>query len=448
MSPSTNLPAPPSGYRILAPVASGGMGSVYKIEHLLSKRIEAMKILPGGLTADSEQIQRFEREIQVQARLSHPNIAALYTAVRDTNSIAIIMEFVEGESLQRMLEAGPLPVSTALDFISQVLGALAYAHAHGVIHRDVAPANIIITRERVAKLTDFGLARTASDLRLTNSGAPVGSPWYMSPEQIRNVEDVDARTDIYSTAAVLYETITRVKPYQGDSSFNVMRAHVETDPAPPSSYNSAVPPALDAIILKALSKDPAGRFSTADSFRAAIQHLPAAAPLPAPLSRRRIAAMAVAPIAFVAGFTAVALTRTPRSKPAHAPAPVAIVSPAPAQPTPEPLPDAAAPPEASSESTPTPLRPARRAAGKPPAAPTYPIRISGGEVQSASTAVTAAPAPANALPDPPVPEPAVAAQPVPDALPVAADNTQSPQKPGNRVVRALGKINPFKKKKQ
>src|SRR5690349_10499914 len=130
MSPSTNLPAPPSGYRILAPVASGGMGSVYKIEHLLSKRIEAMKILPGGLTADSEQIQRFEREIQVQARLSHPNIAALYTAVRDTNSIAIIMEFVEGESLQRMLEAGPLPVSTALDFISQVLGALAYAHAH------------------------------------------------------------------------------------------------------------------------------------------------------------------------------------------------------------------------------------------------------------------------------------------------------------------------------
>jgi serine/threonine protein kinase len=459
---ATNLPAPPPGYRVLAPVATGGMGAVYKIEHLLTKRIEAMKILPGGLAAESDQIQRFEREIQVQARLSHPNIAALYTAVRDTNSIAIIMEYVEGESLLRMLEAGPLAVPTALDFISQVLGALAYAHAHGVIHRDVAPANIIITRDRVAKLTDFGLARTATDLRLTGSGAPLGSPWYMSPEQVRNVEAVDARTDIYSIAVVLYETITGVKPYQGTSSFSVMRAHVENDPVPPSAHTPTVPSALDAVILKALSKDPSDRFATADQFRAAIQRIiaapaDAAPPLPIPVSRRKqVIAMSVAPIAFVAGFAAVAITHAPKPKPVPAPAPIVSQTPVPAVPAPAGAEPAPVPEVAASPTEPAPVvapvaapQTRRAVVAKPATArPSSPIRVSGGEVQSASAAPTSAPSPAGALPDPPTPATAVAPPPVPDALPIAAaDTTQAPQKPGNRVVRALGKINPFKKKK-
>jgi serine/threonine-protein kinase len=446
------------------------MGTVYRIEHEISKRVEAMKVLPGGLGSDPEQVQRFEREIQVQARLHHPNIAALYTAVRDESSIALIMEFVEGESLQRMLEAGPLPISTAVDFISQVLSALAYAHAADVIHRDVAPANIIITHNRIAKLTDFGLARATTDRRLTISGAPLGSPWYMSPEQVRNLDFVDTRSDIYSTGAVLYEMVTGCKPFQGESSFVVMRAHVEAAPAPPSTHNPEIPAALDGIILKALSKDPAQRFQSADEFRVALrQALPAystvitppsapraaVAPVEPKRSRRQFAAMIVAPVAFVAGFGAVALTRAPRprpvahpapivsSVPAPTPAPVAVAEPVPSV-LPEPKPEVPAAPASSTPAAHTAARRARQASA--PA-----IRVTGGEVQSASTGAapsrTAAPAPVTVLPDPPTPQPEpVVAPPPPDALPAAADAAPAPPKPGNRLVRALGKINPFKKK--
>ena len=206
-------------YRVIDIAGSGGMGAVYKIEHVITRRIEAMKLLPPGSSSDPEQVQRFEREIQVQARLHHPNIVALYNAVRDGDSIALVMEFVEGESLQRMMEAGPLPVETAVDFASQVLRALAYAHEAGIIHRDVAPANIIITPERVAKLTDFGLARGATDLRLSTSGVPLGSPWYMSPEQVRGTGALDGRTDLYAMGAVLHEMLTGGKLFEVEGSF-------------------------------------------------------------------------------------------------------------------------------------------------------------------------------------------------------------------------------------
>jgi serine/threonine-protein kinase len=216
-------------------------------------------------------VQRFEREIQVQARLHHPNIVGLYNAVRQGESIVLVMEYVEGESLQRMVEAGPLPVATAVDFASQVLCALAYAHEAGIIHRDVAPANIIITPERVAKLTDFGLARGATDVRLSTSGAPLGSPWYMSPEQIRGTAAVDGRTDIYAMGAVLHEMLTGGKLFVAEGSFAVMRAHVEAEPDPPSWRNPEVPAALDEIVRKALAKDPSMRFQKADEFRLALQ---------------------------------------------------------------------------------------------------------------------------------------------------------------------------------
>jgi serine/threonine-protein kinase len=188
-------------YRVIGEAGTGGMGTVYKIEHVITRRIEAMKLLPGGLPADPEQEQRFGREMQVQARLQHPNIAALYNAVRDGQTMALVMEYVEGESLQHMLEGGPLPLRTAIDFSCQVLSALAYVHRAGVIHRDVSPANVIIIPTRVAKLTDFGLARAKTDLRVTTSGAPIGSFWYMSREQVRGLEPIDGRTDIYALGA-------------------------------------------------------------------------------------------------------------------------------------------------------------------------------------------------------------------------------------------------------
>ena len=258
-------------YRVIAIAGSGGMGAVYKIEHVITRRIEAMKLLPPGSSSDPDQVHRFEREIQVQARLHHPNIVGLYNAVRDGDSIALVMEYVEGESLQRMVEAGPLPVATAVDFASQVLSALGYAHESGIIHRDVAPANIIITPERVAKLTDFGLARGSTDVRLSTSGAPLGSPWYMSPEQIRGTGAVDGRTDIYAMGAVLHEMLTGGKLFVAEGSFAVMRAHVEAEPDPPSLRNPEVPAALDEIVRKAVAKDPARRFQTADEFRLALQ---------------------------------------------------------------------------------------------------------------------------------------------------------------------------------
>src|SRR5260370_12460040 len=258
-------------YRVIAIAGAGGMGAVYKNEHVITRRIEAMKLLPPGSSSDPDQVHRFEREIQVQARLHHPNIVGLYNAVRDGESMALVMEYVEGESLQRMVEAGPLAVATAVDFASQVLCALAYAHDAGIIHRDVAPANIIITPERVAKLTDFGLARGATDVRLSTSGAPLGSPWYMSPEQVRGTGGVDGRTDLYPLGAVLHEMLTGGQLFEAAGSFAVMRAHVEAEPAPPSARNPEVPAALDEIVRKAVAKDPATRFQTADEFRLALQ---------------------------------------------------------------------------------------------------------------------------------------------------------------------------------
>jgi serine/threonine-protein kinase len=258
-------------YRVIGFAGSGGMGTVYKIEHVITKRVEAMKMLPVGIGSDPEEVHRFEREIQVQARLHHPNIASLYNAVRDGHSIALIMEYVEGESLQRKLERGRLPLHTAMNYAGQVLGALAYAHGSGVIHRDVTPANIIITPEGTAKLTDFGLARGVTDLRVTNAGVAVGSPWYMSPEQIRAVEEPDARTDIYSMGAVLYEMLTGRKMFDADGSFALMCAQMEEVPKAPGTFNPAVPAKLDEVVAKALAKDRDARFPSAGEFRLALE---------------------------------------------------------------------------------------------------------------------------------------------------------------------------------
>jgi hypothetical protein len=258
-------------YKVIDLAGSGGMGAVYRIEHSITKRVEAMKLLPIGLTSESEQVQRFEREIQVQARLHHPNIAALYNAVRDGQSIALVMEYVEGECLKRILERGRLPVGAAVEYAGQILDALAYAHKMGVVHRDVSPANIIITPDGTAKLTDFGLARAASDLNLTTEGVAMGSPWYMSPEQVGAVGELDGRSDIYAMGAVLYEMLTDRKLFDVDGAFAIMRAHMEAVPQPPSAYNREVPAALDEVIANALAKNPAARFQSADEFHLALQ---------------------------------------------------------------------------------------------------------------------------------------------------------------------------------
>jgi serine/threonine-protein kinase len=452
-------------YRVIEIAGAGGMGAVYKIEHIITRRIEAMKILPPSSSSDPEQIQRFEREIQVQARLHHPNIVALYNAIRDGASTALVMEFVEGESLQRKLEAGPLPVATAVDYAIQVLRALAYAHDAGVIHRDVAPANIIITPDRVAKLMDFGLARGAADLRLSASGVPVGSPWYMSPEQVKAIGPMDARTDIYATGAVLHEMLTGAKLFDAEGAFAVMRAHVEATPAPASSRNPGIPSALDDIVAKAVAKDPAARFQSADEFRLALQQtLPASLPVPMPSVRRRGTSilMILAPAALVASVIIVReIAMSPR---VHAPvtqpkaAPLAKQEPAP----PPPPPEVVVPVDPVPLPVPEPEKPAavvrRRSASSAQVSRksdrNFAPRITGGDpVPSAPAPATPPPAPRVERVEEPAAPPPVAESVEPPPATVAAAESPTPQeaapaKPpsvGSRLVKALGRVNPFRK---
>jgi len=480
-------------YRVIDIAGSGGMGAVYKIEHVITRRIEAMKLLPPGTSNDPEHIQRFEREIQVQARLHHSNIVALYNAVRDGDSIALVMEFVEGESLQRMMERGPLPVETALDFAGQILHALSYAHEAGIIHRDVAPANIIITPERVAKLTDFGLARSATDLRLSTSGIPLGSPWYMSPEQVRGTGALDGRTDLYSMGAVLYEMLTGAKLFDVEGTFAVMRAHVEAEPPLPGARNPKVPASLDEIVRKAVAKDPAMRFQSADEFGLALLSVVAIAPaviavpslpvtLPVPLPQQpslvrrrhplRVAMLTAAGFATLAtGLYAIrSLPGTPRARVAEkkvqAVAPQQAAVPAVVTPVERQVPAVVPPPPPE-----IPLEIAKPAAVLRPRAPlsaparrankpekSYAIRVSGADLQPAATAPPHPPAPIHLSE---APEPSLQpADSVEEAgtvtLPGASDvvpglttpQEAAPPRPpgtGNRFIRALGKVNPFRK---
>lgn len=260
-------------YEVVSELGRGGMGCVYKVRNTLSNRVEAMKVLLPLSLGTAEQSERFLREIRVQASLNHPNIAALRTALRVGDQVVMIMELVEGKSLQAMQEAGPIPPRSAVDYICQTLSALSYAHEHGVVHRDIKPANILLTLDGTVKITDFGIAKAGTDRSLTSSGAAIGSLYYMSPEQVKG-SAVDARTDIYSVGVTLYELLTRERPFQGNQNYEVMTTLVNEPPIPPHARNPAIPLELSQAILKALAKDPDDRFQTAADFREALVKIP------------------------------------------------------------------------------------------------------------------------------------------------------------------------------
>jgi serine/threonine-protein kinase len=270
-------------YRILEELGRGGMGRVYKVEHTVTRRVEAMKILAGGRPDGSQEAGRSLREIQLQASLDHPNIAAVHNAFWAGEDLVLVMELIHGRSLRRELEAGRVPLATTLDYAAQALSALSYAHSHGVIHRDISPGNMMIGPTGVLKLTDFGLATGPADARLSQSGAPLGSLWYMSPEQVRGSKS-DARSDIYSLGAVLYELTSGRKPFDGESAFAIMADQVGKAPQPLNELNPSLPQALSAVILRALEKDPDRRFQSAEEFREALARLPNASGPPPVLS--------------------------------------------------------------------------------------------------------------------------------------------------------------------
>ncbi|MCD6361863.1 MAG: serine/threonine protein kinase, partial [Armatimonadetes bacterium] len=258
-------------YEILGVLGSGGMGQVYKVRNRLTGRVEAMKVLLPNLEGDPELADRFLREIRVHAALEHPNIAALRTAQRLGKQLVMIMEFVEGTTLEELLDQGRIAVRDGVNYVCQVLAALSYAHARGIIHRDIKPANMMLTGGGVVKLMDFGIAKMAADQRLTQTGQTVGSLYYMSPEQIQGATELDARSDLYSLGVSLYEIVTGKRPFEGDSQYSIMAAHLEETPAPPLEVDPDLPPALNDIILMAINKEPAKRFQSADAFRHALE---------------------------------------------------------------------------------------------------------------------------------------------------------------------------------
>ena len=261
-------------YRIVGMVGAGGAGRVFRVEHPITGRVEAMKVLLEGRGSETEApAARFLREIKLQASLDHPNIASVYNAFWANDELVMIMELVNGVSLDRVIGDGPVPMGKVLRYAVQSLIALEYAHSRGITHRDIKPENIMVTPEGVVKLMDFGLAKDRNDARVTEMGVVVGSLYYISPEQARGLPSVDHRADVYSFGSVLYELTTGKRPFNKTTSFELLQAAVNEDPQPPSELLPGMPPALEAVILRAMAKGPADRFQSAREFRRTIEDI-------------------------------------------------------------------------------------------------------------------------------------------------------------------------------
>lgn len=258
-------------YEILERVGSGGMAFVYRAKDLLLNRTVAVKVLSPHYVADEEFIRKFKREAQAAAGLSNPNIVGVYDVGQDGDTYYIIMEFLEGKTLKQLLnENGPLPFTAALQIVKQIAEALRVAHKHGVIHRDIKPHNIMISADGHVKVTDFGIARAVTSSTMTNTGAMVGSVHYISPEQARG-GFVGEKSDIYSLGVVLYELVTGQLPFSGDSMFSIALKHLQEPVPPPRKLDPTIPVEVERIILKAMNKDQAGRYQSADELLQDIQ---------------------------------------------------------------------------------------------------------------------------------------------------------------------------------
>ena len=250
-------------------IARGGMAEVYRAHDRLLDRPVALKVLFPELSVDRSFVERFRREAQAAANLSHPNIVPVFDWGEDTGTYFIVMEFIDGRPLSAILKtSGPLTADRTADIGAHVAAALGYAHKHGVIHRDVKPGNVLITDEGQVKVTDFGIARAINtEESLTQTGAVMGTATYFSPEQAEGM-GVDARSDIYSLGVVLFEMVTGRPPFLGDTPVAVASKHVRDHPPAPRELNPAIPPTFEAIILKAMAKNPEHRYATAEDLRA------------------------------------------------------------------------------------------------------------------------------------------------------------------------------------
>ena len=257
-------------YSILDTIGEGGMATVYRARDGFLQRTVAIKVLRPQYASDAEFRERFRREAQSAAALSHPNIVNVYDVGREDGSNYIVMECVDGRTLNDIIVSeGRLSVDRTADYSAQILDALDHAHANGVIHRDIKPHNILITRDGRVKVTDFGIARAVSASALTETGRVIGTVNYTSPEQARGAP-ATAESDIYSLGVVMYEMLTGKLPFAGDTPVSVALKHVQEEPAPISLLNPTVPPEFERVVMRALAKKPEDRWRTARSLKNAI----------------------------------------------------------------------------------------------------------------------------------------------------------------------------------
>jgi eukaryotic-like serine/threonine-protein kinase len=259
-------------YRLEARIGEGGMAEVFRGLDVRLDRPVAIKILKPDLAKDPGFVERFQREAQAVARLNHPGIVSVFDSGSDDGTHYIVMELIEGRTLGEFLAGGGhLSADKSVEIAEHVCDALGAAHANGVIHRDIKPGNIIVDRRGVVKVTDFGIAHFATGPdTLAKTATVLGTAAYLSPEQAKG-EPVDERSDIYSLGCVLYEMLTNSPPFGGDSAVAVATKHVNEAPVPPSARSQDVPPRLDAVVMRALAKNPANRYPNALAFKSDLE---------------------------------------------------------------------------------------------------------------------------------------------------------------------------------
>lgn len=257
-------------YQITEKIGEGGMGAVFRGIDIMLEREVAIKMLRPELASQPQVVERFRSEAVTLAKLNHPNVATLYSFLRQGDHFFMVMEFVKGETLDDMVRrVGAMPVEHAVTLFCQALEGIEHAHKMGIIHRDIKPANMMLAEDGTLKVMDFGIARVLGTARLTRQGSVVGTIEYMSPEQVRG-EEGDARSDIYSLGILFYEMLTGRVPFHSTSEFALMKAQIEDPPTPPRAFEPNIPIPIEQAIMRSLAKKPEARFQNGGEFRDAV----------------------------------------------------------------------------------------------------------------------------------------------------------------------------------